>query len=224
MIRKILFAGLFCLFFQLAGFAFSENILNDIEYKKYGVSYPDESLSERLERLETDYFGMEQQGSIDSRINLLSKMSSNRQISAIQQPVYNDYQYKKKSAIRRFFDYFSDDGAMTGFIPSMTTSTYDNGSYYYSNGNNYAGNYGRNVFNNFFNGYKDNCPYHNHFNHNMSFSNNINRNRHNHLHNNAGYPYPHPNMYNYFPQNRIVRNFYIPPNVQSRSSVHIIKD
>lgn len=226
MFRKILFACLFCLFFQLVGFSFTVDLLNDIEYKKYGISYPDESLAERLNRLETDYFGMEQQGSIDSRIDMLSRMSSNRRSTAVLPPNYNNYHLKKKSAIRKFFENFTDDGVVTGFTPSITSSTFSNGSSYYSSGSNYAGNFGRNAFNNFFNGRNNCCPYHNNFHRNMNWGNNINHNFGNNFHNNLGNGFPPPpSMHNYQrPQSRIVRNFYNPPNIYSSSSVHIIRD
>lgn len=226
MFLRFLFVSVLFVFCQLIGFCYSENILNDIEYKKYGASYPNESLSERLSRLETDYFGMEQQGSIESRIDVLSKMSSNRRSSSIQTPIYNSYPVKKKSAIRRFWDNFTDDGTITGFTPSITSSTFSNGSSYYSSGNNYVDNFRRNAFNNFFNGRNNYCPYHNTFHNNMNWKNDINHNLGNHFHNNLGNGFPPPpDMHNYQrPQNRIVRNFYNPPNIHSSSSVHIIRD
>lgn len=226
MFIRFIFTSVLFLFCQLIGFCYSENILNDIEYKKYGFSYPNESLSERLSRLETDYFGMEQQGSIDSRIDVLSKMSSNRRVSSIQTPNYDGYPVKRKSAIRRFWDNFTDDGVITGFTPSITSSTFNNGSSYYSSGNNYADNFRRNAFNNFFGGHNNYCPYHNNFHNHMNLGNKINHNLGNHFHNNLGHTFPPPsNMQgSHTPQNRIVRNFYNPPNVQSRTSVHIIRD
>ena len=223
MIIKIFYFSLFYFFIQLIGFCYSEDILNEIEYKKYGTTFKNESLADRLTKLETDFLGMEQKGSINERLDLLYRISNNSKNTTIQRPYYENYPVKKRSAIRKFFDNLGDLGAVTGFTPSLSSNYYNNGSYYNSYGNNNLSDWGYRGFNNFLNNQNNYCPYHNSYHNNQPI-----HNRHwvgNHFHNNhfQDYNTPHlpPHIY---PENRVTRSFYIPPNVQSRTSVRIIRD
>ncbi|MBQ8886290.1 MAG: hypothetical protein IJY61_01135 [Candidatus Gastranaerophilales bacterium] len=222
MFIKFLYLGLFYFCIQLIGFCYSEEILSELEYQKYGATFQNESLAQRLSKLETDFLGMEQKGSIDERLDLLYRISNNSRTTAIQKPYYPSSSIKKKSAIRKFFDNIGDIGTMTGFTPSLSSTTYNNGSYYDSYGNNNLSNWGNRVFNNFLDTQNNYCPYHN-SHHNNHFNHPI-HNRH-WMSNNINREYTHSYMPQHIhPQNRVVRNFYIPPNIQSRTSVKIIRD
>lgn len=224
MFIKFLYLSLFYFFIQLIGFCYSEDILNEIEYKKYGTTFQNESLADRLNKLETDFLGMEQKGSIDERLDLLYKISNNSKNTTIQRPYYENYQTKKRSAVRKFFDNLGDLGTVTGFTPSLSSNYYNNGSYYDSYGAN-SQNWNHSGYNNFFNN-NNYCPYHNSY-HNNHFNHPI-HNRHwigNNFHNNHFQEYNSPYLPQHiYPENRVTRNFYIPPNVQSRTSVRIIRD
>ena len=217
MLIKFLYLCLFYFFIQSMGFCFQEDILNELEYQKYGTTFRNESLAQRINKLETDILGMEQKGSIEERLDLLHRILINKREIALQTPYYGNKKTKKKSAIRNFFDNLSDIGSLTGFTPSLNSTSYNNGSYYDSYGNNNLSNWGHRAFDNFLNNQNSYCPKHNsyhdnHFNHpihnkhfrNYNFDNN--------------YHYPHQQAY--IPQ----RNFYVPPNIQSRSSIRIIRD
>lgn len=222
MFIKFLYLFLFYFFIQLIGFCYSEDILNELELQKYGATFQNESLAERLGKLETDFLGMEQKGSIDERLDLLYRISNNSRATAIQNPYYENYPVKKKSAIHNFFDNLGDIGSITGFTPSLNSTSYNNGSYYDSYGHDNLANWGHKVFNNFLDRQNSYCPYHNSY-HNNYFNQPI-HNRH-WIRNNINTS--HSQLYvpqHVYPKNRIVRNFYIPPNIQSRTSVRIIRD
>ena len=199
------------------GFCFQEDILNELEYKKYGTTFQNESLAQRINKLETDLLGMEQKGSIEERLDLLHRILINKREIALQTPYYGNKTTKKKSAIRNFFDNFGDIGSLTGFTPSLNSTSYNNGSYYDSYGNNNLSNWGHRSFNNYLNNHNNYCPNHtsyhnNHFNHPIHHRYFRNHNFDNNYH----YQY----QQSYIPQ----RNFYIPPNIQSRTSIRIIRD
>lgn len=201
MIRKVLITGFLFFAVSLVGFCYSEDELSMIEMKKYGQSFVDDSLSDRLIRLETDMFGMGQSGDIESRINLINRMNANSTYSSIVAPEYN--YSNKKGFLGNIFDGFSS-GTMTGFTPPMTG---------------YSSNYG------------NYCPYNHHYNNraNKPFRNGYNSgNHHNHNHNfqhrlpriGAHGPY---NTYNPYAAGN-ERPTYGSTNVITGSRVHILKD
>ncbi len=227
MFKKLLLINVVMLSMALTGYCFSEEQLSKLEIIEYGQSYPDESIASRLSRLETDYFGMVQSGDIDSRMDMLKRMSNNSKRSAILLPEDNYYPGEKKSAIGRFWDNITDtfsDGTVTGFTPGLDINSYG-----------YSNNFYRNGFNNFFNSIPNYCPYNNRY-YNKNFFNrayrNINR------FGNSGFNYYSPNYIgNYYRPNYYNRPYspYYNPysgmipqnmltNLTTRSSVHIIKD
>ncbi len=251
MLNKIFTVCIMSLFLSNAAFAFSEDNISALEYSKYGRNYPYESLGERLTRLETDYFGMSQTGDIDSRIANLSKINSNRK-NGVTIPSYGNYSdVKPKNGIRDFWNNiksgFSDNGYITGYTPSMTYTTssgYANDLYknhLYGYNNNYQS------FCPYDNGFHNRVPnkpsgYYNNRYFNPSFSgfngvnsfvpntlNSGNKYRHrtgyNNYHNH--YNHNHYNPHNFSPYNRPYTNrstYYSPPNIQAKSSVHILQD
>lgn len=233
MLKKLFIIKIIFLFTAIIGFCFSEDEITNIELSKYGESYANESIAERLNRLETDFFGMAQSGDLDSRIDMLKHISGNSRQSAIINPRENYYPGQKRSAIRRFWDNvtstFDTTGTMTGFTPSMTTSGYNYG---------YSNNAYGNEFLNFMNGYNNYCPYHNRYHnhnrylHNPFYNNNnfINSGLNNRYFNNGYNPNRyyngrHPHRPVHYPNNRIQRSSYwLPPTVSTRSSVQIIRD
>lgn len=171
MFKKLFALWFMSLVFSLTAFGFSEDSLSAVEYAKYGTNYAEESLGERLNRLETDYFGMAQSGDIESRISNLMKINSGRK-NGVNLPYdrnyynnYNNYNTKKKSSIiRSLWDNlssgFSDNGYITGYTPSMN----------YSSSSGYNTLYGNTPF-----GYMNNmpsfCPYDNGFHNRNSLRN-----------------------------------------------------
>lgn len=211
MLKKLLVANILYLLTINCVFAYSEDVLNNLELSRYGQSFEYESLSERLNRLETDYFGMAQSGDLDDRISKLSQISTNNRNYNTSYPYENDR--PKKSVMRNFWDNFTsvfDNGSVTGYTPPM--SFYQNNSSW------------ENVFKQQYMDYMRNtpnyCPYHNRYHHNIP--NRLNPN----------YPYGaynpefsrYPYMGNY-PINRYYHPTpYSPPNVYTRAGVHIIND
>ncbi len=229
--NRIFIIGLVYLIFIMPVEAFNENNLDDIEYSKYGQSFSNESLSERLNRIETDFFGMEQSGDLDSRLNNIQMLSSDK----IQNPSVafsqSEYPGEKKGIFRNFLDNvsssFSDTGTFTGYTPSML----------YNSG--YSNNLYRNSLRDFANGYSNYCPYHNTYHntfrpngsrilkrryHGNSLSNNFRKFNHNPLnrplrHQRLNSPYQ-GTMYS--PYSMPVGNF--SSGFASGSSVHILRD
>ncbi len=246
MLKKLLIINVLYIICALAGFCNIEDKLTNIEYAKYGESFTYETISDRLNRLETDYFGMAQTGDIDSRIDMLSTMSKNSKQMISQNPYDSYYAGQKRSKLRNFWDNvtstFDTTGTMTGYTPSITTTTNGYNNYGYPN------NMYRNEFLNFMNNPNQYCPYHNRYHSNnivnrvFNNPNNIwNRNinnryynpyhyRHNpYINNNLYNPYNRINGYNpynnpYNPRYSSRTTYYTPPNVATRSSVQIIKD
>ncbi len=194
MIRKVVL--LCCLFFVFAieGNCYTEDEISNLEFNKYGQTFVNDSLSNRLNRLETDMLGMSQSGDIDSRIDTLIRMSGNN----ISVPSYDYYPSEKKSAIRNIWNGITssfgyDDGQITGFIPPMGLG-YSNSS----NHNYYRPHYHRP---------SSYCPYHNTY-HRPS------RNFHRHS--------PHTAYNPYGPNYQRPTYGYSDTNVGS--SVHILRD
>ena len=218
MFIKFLYLCLFYFLFQLTGFCYSEDIINELEYQKYGSTFQNESLAKRLSNLEIDVLGMEQKGSIEERLNLLQKISNNKRTGIVQKPFYKNYQSKKKSAIRSFLDNIGNIGVITGLTPPINYEDYNNSPYYDS----YRYKNVSHSYNKEFENFLDNQNNH-HLYHNNTCNNHL-RNKywqHNYNHHNHNYNHSY-NSYNRIPENKITKNFYIPPTIQSRSSIHII--
>ena len=77
MFKKVCSFLFFILFFSNFAFASYEDSLFELETLKYGKSFQNESISQRLLRLEEDYFGLSQSGDISSRISMLNKIAQN---------------------------------------------------------------------------------------------------------------------------------------------------
>lgn len=128
MLKKIYF--LFFIFFVFAceSFASYEDKLSELEHLRYGKTFQSESLSERLFRLEEDYFGLSQSGDINSRINMLMKMAHNNYPNQLSYDRKEYYSQSKQGRLKNFFrnmaSAFFDSGAMTGYIPPV--DVYDN--------------------------------------------------------------------------------------------------
>ncbi len=226
MLKKLFLINIAMFSIALAGYCFSEEQLSKMEIIEYGQSYPDESIASRLNRLETDYFGMVQSGDIDSRIDMLKRMSNNSKRSAILLPEDNYYPGEKRSAMGRFWDNVTDTfsgGTVTGFTPGLDMNSYGYSNSVYGNG-----------FNNFFNNLPY-CPYHNRY-HNNNFFNRAYRNINRFANSGFNYNYPNFNRH-YYGRNHYNRPYspYYGPyrrmipqnnltNLATRSSVHIIKD
>ncbi len=230
MIKKILFTIFVYLNCILGGYCFSEVNISDIEYSKYGQTYENESLANRLNRLETDLFGMEQSGDLDSRLYKLEKLSMNKMQSP-SNAFYDTYTSgKNKSSIRNFLDNvadtFSNSGTLTGFTPSMTYSSNPNDIY----------NYGLSGFTSNYSNY---CPYNNYYNNKYNGLNKYKKAFGNNLYNppkvpvgkvGVKPPYPSPvrasyNPHNHFaPYGRRPQNQNIASSFATGSSVHILEE
>ena len=233
MIKKIFILGIITLFSSLN--AFSSDDISELEYAKYGTNYPYESLSERLNRLEFDYFGMAQSGDLESRLDKLSKINQNSKTASIFTNNDNYFNTKKKSSIRNFWDSitspFGNNGYITGYTPSIntiTTSGYEN-DIYGNHFNNYMNNpysfcpYNSQLHNRVpYTGYgyfpnKRNSDYNRFLNHDSRFISHNNKSQR--LHH---YPYNNNNNFNQPYVNRTT--YYLPPDFETKSSIHILKD
>lgn len=181
MARKIYFVLL--LFFVLITnvYAYSDDDLSILEKQNYGMSFEDESLSDRLNRLEENFFGMAQSGDLESRFDNLFQISRGQKESAIITPDYDYYSVSKpkKGAIKNFLDNVAapfSQGVVTGFTPPIG----------YSSGfSSYA-----NEFMNFFdNNNNQYCPYHNSYHYGNHYNNSkfFNKYRNKNLSNNHKY-------------------------------------
>ncbi len=225
--------------FCLSAECFQENNISRLEYSKYGQSFDNESLSSRLNRLETDFFGTEQSGDLDSRLNKLSMMDSNTFQNPSSTFSNEFYPGEKKGVFKNFMDNITsafDSGSFTGYTPSLMSGAYSNS--YYTNGL-----FGYN------NPHQSYCPYHNTFHNNSVFDGLLNKkfrsgnymNRppinHNFRHNRPYYNHsafnPHRRYNSFRPYNaynnpyRNVRRVYpqnLNTNFMTGSSVHIIRD
>lgn len=220
MLKKIFMLSLSAVFFSLSAFCFSEDDIAAAEYARYGRNFADESLGERLNRLETDFFGMSQTGDINSRLANVSRMASN--IKNGVTPILNDYYYesKPKKFFSRILDNlasnFGTDEYITGYTPSIiNTISSSGGSNFYNSRYPYSG-----LNNNYYNysgRYPHSYPYHrNYFDRTGSLYRNNN-------------PYLYHNPYGNYPYNNTApytsrTGYYIPPQIETQSSIHILKD
>ena len=204
MLKKIFILNFVLLIFTGIGYCYSEDELNRLEFLKFGQVYEQDSLGERLNRLEAYCFGMSQSGDINTRINNLKQLSNSTPIMAY--PYDNKYPAKKKNKIKTILDTASEffgAGSLTGFTPSFTGSGYSDNMY-------------QNEFNNFFNNQNSYCPYQNQYkDYNNNLSPDIDKNLFSeysqYMHN-----FPIGRHYN--------ESFYTPPNITTGTGVHIIKD
>ena len=137
--KKFILSLVLILFFPCVAFAYTEQQISNLEINQYGQTFVDDSLSDRLNRLEMDMLGMRQSGDIDNRISMLNRVS----FGEIPTPSFDYYKPERRSAIKNIWNNVSsilDNGYMTGFIPSLENSYTSN--YYRSNSPQY-------------------CPYHN---------------------------------------------------------------
>lgn len=213
MLKKISILFLFLFFVLNNVFAYSDDVLDKMEYIKYGTVFNQEALASRLNRLETDYFGMRQSGDLDSRIENLSKIVKAGNYGNIQP--YNAYVPSKKNLFQKVLNDLSGFMSMpymTGFSPSILDedAPYNNDLYdreYMKMRNNYYcpadGVYDRNHYQKF-------------RNYNKYGNNRNNLNSYN--------PFMNRNPYRYIPS----YNPYIPTdsykNVSTGSTVHILND
>lgn len=231
MIKLLIFYSFLVVSIFSCAFAYSENDISRLEFQKYGRCYEDDSLAERLSRLENDYLGMTQSGDIDKRVyNLLTigKSTSNGFES------YDDFNQEqvpvqKKGKLKTFWNNISsglnDMGSMTGFIPPLTTYSNYNGYSPYYNGNGYWNSYNPNSYSNdpFHNNhiYHRGCIQHphNYFNPiNNRIVNRINSNLYNNrYYNGVIFPNMYPYQNSYYPTNGYT-------NYSTRSTVTILND
>ena len=227
------------LLFLLSGvyvFAYSDDEISFLEQNQYGQSFESDSLAQRLNRLETDLFGMAQSGDIDSRLDMLFKLSNNSKASAIVTPDYNYYSVsepKKANAFKNFWNNFTEpfsQGVVTGYTPPINYS-----SSFSSYGNDFM---------NFLNNPQQYCPYHNTYHNNNHYHNYnnlgnnkfLNRPYHNTINKNGRYynskfrPKRNYRMThnNFSPYNPFGSPSSMPTtgymNVSTGSSVHILRD
>ena len=102
MLLKIGITILLIFYMAADGICYTDDRLAEIEQREYGQVFEDDSLSARLMRLETDLLGMSQSGDIDSRIDILSKLSNS--YMGVNPVNYGKEEIKttKRSAIKNF--------------------------------------------------------------------------------------------------------------------------
>ena len=237
MLKKICFVIVLLFVFSNMGICYSEENLSAIEFSRYGQSYENESLSSRLMRLESDLMGMTQSGDIDSRIELISRMADNSDLSAVQ-PNNIFYPEKKKSAIRNFWDNVTSStssGSLTGFTPSMDSTGYynsmnNNGFWDFFNSSPSFNPYYNPNTSCTYNSFYRNTPYFRNHLLNHPFERNISE-RKRHFHRRAPYQRYYGNNFGIRPNyNNPYYNYgrAVPTNINSnyatRSAIHILKD
>ena len=229
MLLKIGITILLIFYMAADGICYTDDRLAEIEQREYGQVFEDDSLSARLMRLETDLLGMSQSGDIDSRIDILSKLSNS--YMGVNPVNYGKEEIKtnKGSAIKNFWNNITSPtyGGITGFTPAIETYGGSSGIY-------------RNEFANFLNNSGNYCPYHNYGssngifynnNYNNGYRTNLPRHRFKSNHYRAGHPmrtghhYHRPPYYGGSPYSNINRfPNEINTNTITRSAVKIIKD
>ena len=230
MARKLYFVFVLFFIFVCQGFSSAADDLSVLEKQNYGMSFEDESLSDRLNRLEENFFGMAQSGDLETRFDNLFKISSAQKESAIITPDYDYYSVSKpkKGIVKNFFDNFTSpfsQGVVTGFTPPIG----------YSNSFSSYGNDFMNFFDNSNNQY---CPYHNSYHSGNSYrnnkflrkyNNNLSGSRKYRKHDNrypSKYGYNHP--YHYSSYNPYLSQNYRPTfgntSFSAGSTVRIIND
>jgi hypothetical protein len=155
---------------------------------------------------------------------MIENISNNSKLPSLSNAYVNT---KPKSTLRNFWNNitsnFDDTGSITGYTPNIfTTSKYG-----------YPNNMYRNEFYNFLNNSNQYCPYANKYqtkNHilNRPYHNNgiVKSNADNRFFNNKNLnsaPFYNPNQL-MSPPRTMVNSYYLPPNVTTKSSIHIIKD
>ena len=237
MFKKIFALSAAVFAFSIAAYSFSEEDIAAIESAKYGSIFTDESLGERLNRLETDFFGMAQAGSIDERIANLSRINTNIK-NGVHFPANGSYynNSKREGILKRIWNNLSsnsldsgfDDEFLTGFTPPMVNTLSSSGYL-----NNLGNSYGR-----FYNNLPAYCPYNGS---DFDASKLLKRRYHNNrmarrlpppkyapnamnIINNPhsaympGYPYQHGYG------GGVRTQYYTPPNIETKSSIHILRD
>ncbi len=225
MLKRIFIIQVLLLLFIIQPACYPQVNIDDIEKTKYGHTFNQESLSERLSRLENDVLGMSQSGDIDTRLSRLSQVI--RPEINPNNIIYpqTDYDYNiqpKRNIIQRFLDNvadtFDNTGVITGYTPMM-----------YGAGYGYTPDIYRNEFRNMFYNPPKYCPRHNTFHNRYSYpyssyfppiNNRIIPGR-------RFYPYFNNfNRYNnfYYPRYGNYNRIYSPPNIVTKSAVHILND
>lgn len=215
------------MFFSLSGFCLTNDVLSDIELSNFGKNYANESMANRLNRLETQFLGMTQSGDIESRINTIYKIAN----SSFTNPILSiqENNYSKKRPFKRFWQNitstFDDNGIITGYTPSI--SSFNVSGFDFNNNFNY--NLNHNFQDNYYNktpyGY---CPYHTN---NISQTFEKMNNSFNHFdkrHSSKFYNKQHPfNNYNAYNPSYLSKR-YIPTNSNQNlnigTSVKILED
>jgi len=225
MLKKILiFVGFVAA--ALPVLCFNNYDIDTLENAKYGKTFQDESISERLGRLENDLLGMTQSGDIDTRLSKLSRAAGGTNINPdnIVYPKNSYYDIQpKRNVFQRFLDNVSDtfgsSGIVTGYIPGTYMPNYG-----------YSSNMYRNEFRKmFYNPPAHYCPYNNFDRYSAPYfppiSNRIMpKQRFSavpgsfNFNNNLNNRYYYPRYGNY----RNYNGMYYPENVVTRTSVHIL--
>lgn len=192
--KFIIFTVIVFQFFIISYADYVDEALNNIELKQYGRTFVEDSIGSRLIRLETDYFGMAQSGSVENRIYSLEKMAAvNKSIPQFQEDLFGDRVYysknEKPNKVQQFFNNitapFSSYGTVTGYTPPIQTSVYGNS------------------FGQFNDSY---CPYHHKYNNHMNY--------------NRLYHHPHPHIVNNYPYSYRPENTLT--NIATRAAIKIL--
>ncbi len=196
-----------------------EDKLSHLERSAFNRVYSDDELSSRLTRLETEYFGAKQSGTLDSRLDKLMKNAY-----FCDSPISDDYSsmiyqtpetITSSKGIKGFWNKIKNDfdmGSFTGYTPPITNS-YDT-YHLYGGGNSsiytpFSNPFYQNKFNRTFN--------------NFRFDNNIGRD-------NPFLPgalgvsnHPHSAKYNYRPSRKSAiynpNHHFRPTNLNSKTTI-----
>ena len=202
---KIIITVIFSVFLSEMAYCYFDEDISRLEYQNFSRVFEDETIGERLNRLETAIFGMSQTGDIDERLQRLAKLSGSPKIRALPIPYDNKPKNKIKRVLNSALDLF-DTGTVTGFTPPL-----------YNNNFGYSEDIYKQEYNNFLNNPHGYCTYSQKYYPQPYVYNNRP------LYNNANIP-PVPSSYsNHYPINRrYYQRTYTPPDMLT--GVHIIND
>lgn len=133
--RKILLLFFFVPFFVISLNASASDVedkLSRLEISAFNTVYPYDDLSDRLYRLEMEYFGAKQSGNLNKRLDNLMKNAyycDTPQMEEYSSVIYETPETLSSKGLKGFWNRIKNDfemGSVTGYTPPMQNSYYNN--------------------------------------------------------------------------------------------------
>lgn len=126
------FVPIFIISANAAGYDIEEKLAN-LERSAFSQVYSNDDLSSRLTRLETEYFGAKQSGTLDNRLDKLMKNIYFCDTPPLENFSYTLYQtpetISSSKGLKGIWNKIKNDfemGTITGYTPPLGNSYYDN--------------------------------------------------------------------------------------------------